>query len=132
MVIRQLEPHEYSRLDNHEGLGGVPAPRTADYIIAEDDEGTICAFWCIIPVAHVEPVWIAPEYRNTTISGRLWRGIRTYLDKVRLSKVYCFAATPPVASYLSRLGFVLQPFLTYQYTCPLPSPLPESPLEEVS
>lgn len=130
MQIRQLDVHEFSRLDGHIGLGGIPAPQLADYIVAEDDTGTIRAFWAIIMVPHVEPIWIDPELRSATLAGRLWKALRAYLDKVQLPMVYCFAASQPIAAYLSRLGFVLQPYLTYTYTpCPKPLPPLESPQE---
>ncbi len=133
MIIRQLEAHEFGRLDGHVGLGGISAPRLADYIVAEDDHGNIRAFWSVIMVPHVEPIWIDEEFRSTTLAGRLWKALRAYLDKVQVPVVYSFAASRSIAAYLSRLGFVLQPYLTYTYTsCPLPLPKSVSLSEETS
>lgn len=131
MTTRILPHDEYDKLASHPFFATHPPSPAGDIVVAEDAHGTIIGFWCLTPVIHIEPVWIDPAHRGGTVGSRLYSTVCQFLDSVGIPVAYCFAETPEVADYLSRLGLSPQPYLTFQL-CLQPSPPQESPQERDS
>lgn len=128
-TIRELPRIEWSRLANHPSLHGLalPDPSAARLIVAEE-AGEIVAYWFLVAVLHAEPIWIAPQYRGTTLVKRLWQRLRSCIDTCAPS-AFCFSeqSRPEVGRYLERLGLRRLNYEIYQYLGASPCPLPSSP-----
>ena len=94
---------------------GVPSPDACRILIAENEGGELVAFWCMVQVVHCEPIWIAPEYRNGTLAGRMWAKMKVLLDHSRVHMAYMFSDTPHIAGYLQRLGLIELPYRTFLF-----------------
>jgi hypothetical protein len=138
MTVRELEQHEWPRLETLLNELGMPIPpaATSRIVIAEED-GEIIAWWSAIQVVHLEPIWIHPDHRGGILPGKMWRILRGILETCGVPAAYCFAADETVAGYLHRLGLKVLPYATFMYLnsaltedlpCPsLPSSVPEPP-----
>jgi hypothetical protein len=117
MTIRELRIEEWGRLEGQEIFAtvGVPSPESTRVLIAETESGELAAIWCMVQVIHIEPVWIAPAYRNSTLAGRMWNRMKVFLDHLRVDMSYCFADTPEIAQYLKRLGLKKLPYETFLF-----------------
>jgi hypothetical protein len=114
--IRLLHPDEYHRLADHPSLGGLqlPSPDLAKIIIAEDGD-TIVGYWSLIQVVHMEPIWIDPKYRGSTLAGRLWSAMCQVLDALQITVAYSFSASTEISGYLARLGLRPLPWQVFVY-----------------
>lgn len=117
MTIRELEPWEWGRLEGHPIFEqtGLPSPDSTRILIAENEGGELVGLWCMVQVVHCEPVWIAPEYRNGTVAGRMWAKMKVFLDHLHINMAYCFADRSDIADYLSRLGLRELPYKTFLF-----------------
>ncbi len=107
MEIRILRPEEYKRLFPiwEEGIETIPSPDVSTIIIAEDDKGEISAFWVMQLTLNIEPVWISPKHRSSTLGSRLFRAVKVHLLKLGVSSAMAHAVSAENAVYLKRLGF---------------------------
>lgn len=116
MDYRLLGRDEYSKLI---GLGDMvekilPDPNVSVVVVAEEHQ-QITGYWVIQDLAHVEPVWVHPDHRKTTIGARMWSCVRAVLDASNVPGAFCCAETPDVADYLLRLGFRELPHRLFVY-----------------
>lgn len=67
VTLRLLPPAEWGRLFTVPGpLQGLPLPADgAARILVAEAAGTIVGYWCLTAVVHLDPVYIAPEYRQS-------------------------------------------------------------------
>jgi len=117
MIIRELEPRGWGRLEGHPLFAdaGLPNPASTRILSAETEVGEIVGIWCMVQVVHIEPVWIAPDHRGGLLAGRMWRKIRVLIDHLRLDVVFCFSQRSDTDSYLSRLGLRELPYKTFLF-----------------
>lgn len=83
MRTRVLPQDEWYRLE-HTTVGALweTLPPTAQAIVVED-EGTIVGCWLVLPVIHVECLWIAEAHRGrTSVARRLWSAMRAVARNV--------------------------------------------------
>lgn len=78
MSTRVLPPDEWHRLAHTEvGALWETLPSTAQAIVVEDETGAIVGCWLVLPVVHVECLWIAEAHRGrTSVARRLWSAMR--------------------------------------------------------
>ena len=111
--LRVLSEDEYSLIENHPFLtAGIPHPEFSRIVVAEQ-KGEIVGFHMLVMVPHLEPIWVAPEYRGTTLAVRLWNRTLQLLDDLRLKVSYCFSERPDTDEYLTRLGLRQLPYKTF-------------------
>jgi hypothetical protein len=117
VTIRELPPEEYKKLEGHEFLHelGVPSPGCSRILVGEDG-GSIVAFWMLVAVPHLEPIWIDPKYRRSMLAGRLWKAMQRVIDALPLSGVISNITDPIVGGYLERLGFKPMDYKVYMYS----------------
>lgn len=109
--FRLLEPHEYVLLESHPFLNGIiPTPDLSRVTIAETAEGQIVGFHVLTLAPHLEPIWIDPAFRNSTVAGRLWKHTLKVLDDLRIKVAYVFSVRPDTDDYLTRLGLSQLPY----------------------
>jgi hypothetical protein len=102
---RELPEAEWPRLSQH--LPELPPSGLARIIVVEDDGGRIVGYWCIVTAVHLEPVWVAPEYRgNASMWRKMWSGIKSVLveSKVKMA-VAIVLRDNPATHAIKRLGF---------------------------
>lgn len=107
MITRILPRQEYYRLEGTE-LEAVRStlPAAAQVLVVEDD-GRIVACWSLMPVWHVEGVWIAPEQRGRLgVVRRLVAGMFGLARSLGAGAVLTAAMTPEVEDLCRRLGGV--------------------------
>lgn len=119
-MIRYEVTHDFSKLKEHPVLKGVglPDPGHSAVCIATDETGEVVAFWFMVEVVHIEPVWIAPSYRGSSMVRGLWRMVREVIDACGIRSAFCFSDRPDTADYLARLGLIEEPFRTFRYDAP--------------
>jgi hypothetical protein len=72
MTTRLLPASEWAKLaatDLPQILPYVDA-RDLDVIVVEDDAGTVVGCWGLMPMLHLEGLWIAPAYRGKVSVAR--------------------------------------------------------------
>jgi hypothetical protein len=106
MTTRVLPPEEWDRLAGTE-LEGLAAARldTMTVLAVEDAEGAIVGCWSLLPIWHVEGIWIAPDHRGrSAVARRLLAGMRAVMAARGLHGVWTGAALDTVASLITRIG----------------------------
>lgn len=116
MIIRELDREEFYKLDGHPILQGQSIWNADRIVIAESEDGQIRGFWCVVLVPHLEPVWIHPDERGTTLLGRMWHGVLQLLDALHINTALSCADRPEIEGYLERLGFTQLPYSTFLHT----------------
>ncbi len=84
-------------------------------IVVAEKGGELVGFQCLIAVLHLEPIWVHPDYRKTTVAARLFRKAASLLDEFHTKVAYCFSETPLISNYLQRLGLRKLSYETYLY-----------------
>src|SRR5262245_6700815 len=89
-TVRVLPPAEWSRLARHEPFAttGLPSPDHWRIIVAEVGLD-IVGFTCLYEAVHMEPLWVAPEYRLRPhqfhqLLTDLWTTTRTLLAEAQV------------------------------------------------
>lgn len=94
----------------------LPDPKRVLPVVVEVD-GKIVAYWFIFVAFHVEPLWIAPEHRNSPgVAKALWAGVATELLKQGVPETYATISEDDLATngpMAERLGFRPLPLKLY-------------------
>jgi len=115
-TVRKLPFDEWHRLLELDGwLGELPRKGHAVVHVTEDNLGDIIAFWWVLQVYHIEPMWIREDHRGGLIPRRLWAAVQGFLDKCSIFKAFCHTEILPVEDYLERLGMKPLPTRMYIY-----------------
>ena len=91
VTVRVLPPEEFELLKHLPPFdkSGLPNPERSWPVVAQDQKGNIVGYWWVYLGAHVEPVWIAEEFRaKPGLLRRMWRGVHGILEKIGHSVAY--------------------------------------------
>jgi len=107
-VVRQLLGIEYIRLrDINEGF--VPKPEASVVVIAEDEEGEICGRLMLLPILHLDGIWMREDMRNNVKGGRtavrIEQEMMRILKEGKIREVQVDVYRDDLESYLSRMGY---------------------------
>lgn len=85
--LRQLPPDEWGRLAAAPGpLHGQSLPPTDNArVLVVEDRGQIVAYWVVSAMVHLDPLYIAPEYRQPHLSLALLGLLKHTLDEAGVS-----------------------------------------------
>src|SRR5678810_1223630 len=106
MTTRILPREEYFRLMGTE-LEGVrdELPASACVLAVENDDGELVACWALLPIWHVEGVWIAESERKRGQAAiRLVRGMKDMARTAGAKTVMTAAVTDEVRALIQRMG----------------------------
>lgn len=119
MTTRILQVEEYPRLVGTE-LETVWAHLPAEArVVAVEDDGELVGCWAVLPITHVEGVWVKPSHRNAGgVARRLLRGMRDVAQEMGARAVFTAALTPNVEDLLARVG--AEPLPGTHYVLALP------------
>lgn len=105
MTSRILPPEEWAKLQGTE-IGPVwdRLPAGARPVVVEH-EGAIVGVHVLLPIWHVEGLWIAPAYRGrTSVARRLWMAVKAEAAALGLARVVTAAADERVCGLLAHVG----------------------------
>lgn len=110
MVIRLLSKSDWQKLAACPGLqnGALPSPEAAMAVVAEDERGTIHAYWILQQQVCAEPVWIAQEDRGGRLGHAMYRNVQKVLREKGIQAFLIHAPDETTADYLDRLGLALK------------------------
>jgi hypothetical protein len=106
MTSRILPPEEWARL----AACGIETanldPERTMPIVVENDEADIVGCWLVMPVIHMEGLWIAPAYRQrTSVLRRLLQEMRQIVSGFfGVHVAWTAAQTPDVAAMIQAYG----------------------------
>lgn len=105
MTTRLLPANEWAKLRGTELDAVWPRlPETAQIVVVEDGD-QIVGCWALLPVWHLEGVYIAPEHRKRgAVARRLWTGMQRLLRASGVSSVATAACSDEVRALLAHLG----------------------------
>lgn len=77
MTTRTLPVKEWPRLRGTDAEAIWPAldPQRTVIVVVED-AGVIVAHHILLFVLHAEALWVHPDYRKSTVGGRLWQAVK--------------------------------------------------------
>ena|SRR5215831_9603367 len=109
-IIRFLSPEEFTRNDIvkvfADNSNVVPNPLVSKILIAEDENnGELLGFLVLQPAYHIEPIYIAPDKRNSLLYDRMIKGMFTFLHDVNLPEVFASADNDRIANLAKHYGF---------------------------
>jgi len=71
LTYRELDRPEWDRIPP-DAVGNYPLDGRDMRIAVAEESGQVVGVWCITPVVHMEPVWVAPSHRgHPTLLRRL-------------------------------------------------------------
>ena len=119
VTVRELKPAEFYKLATLPPFNtdGIPAFGHTRVLVAETENKTIVGYWIIFDAVHVEPVWVAEEYRKRPgLARRGWKKVWEMLSSANVP--YAFATildrdAMPNESLALRLGFTRLPGALY-------------------
>lgn len=114
MTSRILPSSEWSKLAGTEADEvWRTLPAHAQVLVVEDD-GAIAGCWILLPVLHVECLYIAPTHRKrSSVGRRLLAGMARLVREAGGSGAWTSAQTPDVEGLLGRAGATVVPGAHY-------------------
>ena len=112
MITRLLPQDEWHRLAHTEvGREWSTIPTSTRVIVVEDDASAIVGAWLVLPIVHVECLWIAePHRKHTSVARRLWTAMRALVRaEFQAHAVATAAVADEVRALLRRAGGVQIP-----------------------
>jgi hypothetical protein len=109
-TLRVLPGEEFPRLADlpFAQAYGVPDPRYAQILVAEDPTGTIVGVWAALNTVHLDGLWIAEDYRKTSrVASQLLRGMKRLLTSLGIVHSFTMISyeTPEVLQLSLKAGF---------------------------
>ncbi len=111
MTRRELPPAEWPKL-TMTALDEVWTHLRAgvDRVIVVEEGDRIVGCWTLVPVVHVEGIWIADDYRRTgNVARRLLAGVKELGGAMGAKAVITSAYTDEIAGLANRLGAAVLP-----------------------
>jgi hypothetical protein len=107
MTTRILPPNEWPRLNGTEAEQLWPRlPLTAHVVVVEDGLD-IVGCWTLMPILHVECLYIAPSHRRrSSVGRRLWRGMCELVHQLGSQAVWTAAMSDDIRQLLDHAGAV--------------------------
>jgi hypothetical protein len=106
-TYRELTPEEYP-LAPREVLGSkVFTPENSKIVAAFDEKGEIISTFTLFYAAHLEPMWIRPDHRNSpTILRRMDQAMKKTLRSIGAVNAYTVVlnSTPVLARFARFFG----------------------------
>jgi hypothetical protein len=112
-TVRQLPPEEWERLRDFPLAEryGIPDPRGAAILVAETPAGEIVGVWAALTTVHLDGLWIAPEYRRTSlVAAKLLRGMKAMLTQLGIVHSFTLVESPEVLVLALKAGFQKLPY----------------------
>lgn len=110
MTIRELPFEEWDKL---EGLpfvqNGLPDPSGTRLLVAETPDGQIVGTWALMSVVFLEGMWVHPDHRKTTVTGRLVQGMKRFLHELGVYQSFTMTQTDEVRELAYKAGFQAVP-----------------------
>lgn len=106
MKARVLPREEWDRLAGTEAGG--PLPESARPVVIERD-GQILACHVLMPLWHVEGLWVHPDHRKSTVGGRLWAAVKREAEAVGAAAVLTAALDDEVRALIAHVDGVKLP-----------------------
>lgn len=103
---RILPPDEWPKLAGTDLQAIWPRLNSAEaHVIVVEQGPTIVAHWLVLPVYHVECLWIHPDHqKRASVARRLWIGMRRLLADLGRSRVMTAAVSDDVRGLLAHVG----------------------------
>lgn len=103
-TVRRLPDGEYDRLQEI-AEGFTPTPEGSVVVVAEDEEGEICGRLMLLPLLHLDAVWIRGDKRRATTLARLEKKMVQVLTDAEISAIFVNVALKEMEGYLTRWGY---------------------------
>jgi hypothetical protein len=97
MTTRVLEPADWHLLDDVVPVGAL-LPGSKPIVV--EREGVIVGCHVLMPVWHVECLWVHPLFRKTTVFGRLWAAVKDECVRMGITAVCTAALTDEVKALI--------------------------------
>lgn len=103
MILKKLSPDKWTRLTGlmSEIEWELPLPEFASIYVAEED-GEIVGACIVQEQVHVEPIWVRPDCRKSTVGYRLFMKA---CEAAGTNPIYVSTNQEKVKDYLRRLGY---------------------------
>lgn len=105
MTTRVLPREEWKRLAGTEAEALWPLLTHAAQVLVVEDGDRIAGCWVLMPILHVECLYVAPEHRKkTSVARRLFVGMKRLVRESGSSHVMTAAASDEVRDLLAHVG----------------------------
>ena len=111
MTTRLLPSDEWAKLAITE-VGPVWSwlPPNARVVVVEDEEQQLMGCHVLLPVWHLEGLWIAPDHRRrTSVARRLWSRVQQEARSLGVTQLVTAAADDTVKGLLTHVGAIPLP-----------------------
>lgn len=83
----------------------LPLPEVSRCFVARDDDGKIVGYVFIQTLVTIEPIWIDPEERSSSLALKLFGHAASELERSGSARYFItHADTPKISEYLTRIG----------------------------
>ena len=106
-TYRELNPEEYPLAPREVEGSEVYTPENSRIVAAFDEKGEIISTFTVFYCAHLEPMWIRPDHRNSpTILRRMADAMKRTLRDIGAVNAYTVVlnTTPVLARYAKFFG----------------------------
>jgi ribosomal protein S18 acetylase RimI-like enzyme len=104
MTTRILPVEEWPRLVGTELEGAIAIlPKEAKVLVTEDGED-IVACLAVLPIMHVEGLWVAPSHRRNGVGQNLWTAMQRQLALHGVGTVVAGSVSAEMDGILAGLG----------------------------
>lgn len=115
---RRLSPEEFNNETLvkvfEENNAIIPDSRIAIIFVAEDEENNIISFHVCQPMMHIEPIWVAKEYRNTILYLKMIKQTLKTYDGIKGLPIYAFSPKNLFDKTLTKLGFTKKDYSIFE------------------
>lgn len=105
LTTRILDPSEWPKLSGTEAGAVWPhLDQSIARVLVVERDAQIVACWVLMPVYHLEALWIAEDERKrSSVARRLWVGMCQLIQGLKIPKVVTSACSDDVMAMLERL-----------------------------
>ena len=110
LETRLLPKEEWHRLIGTEAEPVWAALPDSTKVMAVEQEGELVGCWLLLPVFHLECLWVAPDHRGkTSVARRLWNLMHATARSLGVRSVFTASMDATVGHLLSHRGAVKLP-----------------------